>query len=342
MTTPLIQLRGLTVDFDTGPRFVRALHGIDMEIRRGETLGVVGESGCGKSITWLAALGLLGGARVSGQVLFDGDDLLGMGPRALSKVRGGRVALIFQDPASALNPVQRVGRQIGEALALHRGLRGDAARTEARRLLDRVGMSNAAQRLNEYPHELSGGMNQRVMIAMALAGEPDLLIADEPTTALDATIQAQILDLLGNLQRETGMALALISHDLGVIADMADRVAVMYAGRVIEEAPAADLFATPGHPYTRGLLAALPDLDGPRARLAAIPGSVPAPDGLPPGCAFARRCAHVDGVCETAPPTLRVLPDAPARHVACARMDALWCGQNSVAAAPQTRERANA
>ncbi|MFD1508596.1 ABC transporter ATP-binding protein [Lacimonas salitolerans] len=343
MTPPLMQLRGLTVDFDTGPRFVRALHGIDMEIHRGETLGVVGESGCGKSITWLAALGLLGGgARVSGQVLFDGDDLLGMGPRALSKVRGGRVALIFQDPASALNPVQRIGRQIGEALALHRGLRGRAGQDEAKRLLDRVGMSNAAQRLNEYPHELSGGMNQRVMIAMALAGEPDLLIADEPTTALDATIQAQILDLLGDLQRETGMALALISHDLGVIADMADRVAVMYAGRVIEEAPAADLFDTPGHPYTRGLLAALPDLDGPRQRLMAIPGSVPAPNALPPGCAFARRCAHVDGICETTPPPLRALPGAPGRHVACARMEALWHGQNSLETASQTRERTSA
>ena len=321
---PLAALRGLTVDFDIGDRYVRALHGVDLEIARGETLGVVGESGCGKSITWLAALGLLGsGAKVGGSAVFEGQELVGMRPKGLDRLRGGRIALIFQDPASALNPVQRIGRQIGEALALHRGLRGRAARDEARRLLDRVGISNAAQRLDEYPHELSGGMNQRVMIAMALAGEPDLLIADEPTTALDATIQAQILDLLRDLQAESGMALALISHDLGVIADMADRVAVMYSGRVIEEAPAERLFAAPAHPYTRGLMAALPDIEGPKRRLETIPGSVPPPHALPPGCAFAARCPHVDGVCEVSPPPLRPVPGAPARRAACARLEAL-------------------
>lgn len=339
-TAPLMTLRGLTVDFDAGARFVRALHGVDLEIRRGETLGVVGESGCGKSITWLAALGLLGGgARVAGSARFDGQELVGLAPRALSRIRGGRVALIFQDPSSALNPVHRIGLQITEALRLHRGLRGAAARTEARRLLDRVGISNAAQRLNEYPHELSGGMNQRVMIAMALAGEPDLLIADEPTTALDATIQAQILDLLRSLQDETGMAMTLISHDLGVIADMADRVAVMYCGRVIEEAAAAMLFEAPAHPYTRGLLAALPDLDGPRRRLEAIPGAVPAPDALPPGCAFAQRCPHTCGICEEAPPRLRELPGAPRRCAACNRLEELW--QPAAAVAP-LRERTEA
>jgi len=344
MTTeaePLMTMRGLTVDFDTGPRFVRALHGVDLEIRRGETLGVVGESGCGKSITWLAALGLLGAnARTAGSARFDGQDLVGMPPRRLNRIRGGRVALIFQDPASALNPVHRIGRQIGEALRLHRGLTGRAARTEAARLLDRVGIANAAQRLDEYPHELSGGMNQRVMIAMALAGSPDLLIADEPTTALDATIQAQILDLLRDLQTETGMALALISHDLGVIADMADRVAVMYCGRVVEQAPAGALFEAPAHPYTRGLMAALPDIDGPRRRLEAIPGAVPAPDALPPGCAFAARCPHVEGVCEAAPPPLRAVPHAPHRHAACARLEALWRQPSAPPARARERETA--
>lgn len=324
-TPPLMKLQDLTVDFDIGDRYVRALHGVDLEIRRGETLGIVGESGCGKSITWLAALGLLSrSSKVAGSAQFDGQELLNIAPRSLSRIRGSRIALIFQDPSSSLNPVHRIGRQISEALRLHRGMVGADARHEARHLLDRVGISNAGQRLNEYPHELSGGMNQRVMIAMALAGEPDLLIADEPTTALDATIQAQILDLLRSLQEETGMAMALISHDLGVIADMSDRVAVMYCGRIIEEATTAELFQAPTHPYTRGLLDALPDLDGPRRRLEAIPGSVPAPDALPPGCAFARRCKHVREICEQTPPRLQKLTGAPKRCAACHRLEALW------------------
>jgi peptide/nickel transport system ATP-binding protein len=322
---PLLRLDGLTVDFDIGKRYVRALHGVDLTVRRGETLGVVGESGCGKSITWLAALALLGSStKVSGSARFDGQELIGMAPRDLCRIRGGRIALIFQDPASALNPVHRIGTQIGEALRLHRGLRGSAARKAARDLIDRVGISNPEQRLNEYPHELSGGMNQRVMIAMALAGEPDLLIADEPTTALDATIQAQILDLLRDLQAETHMAMVLISHDLGVISDLADRVAVMYAGRVIEEAPAAALFDAPAHPYTNGLLAALPDIDGPRRRLEAIPGAVPAPHNLPPGCAFAPRCSARRDMCDEAPPRLREVPGANlSRRAACERLEVL-------------------
>jgi len=327
LAPPLIQLRDLTVEFDQGARFVRALHGVSLTLARGEALGLVGESGCGKSITWLAALGLLGpGARVAGSVQVAGEEVLGLPDRALSRIRGGRVALIFQDPSSSLNPVHRIGRQIGEALRLHRGLTGGAQRAEARRLLDRVGIANAAQRLDEYPHELSGGMNQRVMIAMALAGEPDVLVADEPTTALDTTIQAQILDLLHDLRAETGMALVLISHDLGVVADMADRVAVMYGGRIIEEGPAEALFAAPDHPYTRGLMAALPDLEGPRRRLSAIPGAVPAPDRLPPGCTFAPRCAHAEGLCEGAPPALRGTGRA-GRRAACHRLEALvWTG----------------
>lgn len=334
---PLLRLDGLTVDFDIGKRYVRALHGVDLTVRRGETLGVVGESGCGKSITWLAALALLGAStQISGSVRFDGQELVGMAPRNLCRIRGGRIALIFQDPASALNPVHRIGTQIGESLRLHRGLRGVAARKAARDLLDRVGISNPDQRMNEYPHELSGGMNQRVMIAMALAGEPDLLIADEPTTALDATIQAQILDLLRNLQAETGMAMVLISHDLGVISDLADRVAVMYAGRVIEEAPAAALFDAPAHPYTAGLLAALPDMEGPLRRLEAIPGAVPAPHNLPAGCAFAARCAAKHKICETAPPRLREVPGANlSRRAACERLEVLTAKRPLATAAAQ-------
>ncbi|QDL93655.1 ABC transporter ATP-binding protein [Paroceanicella profunda] len=323
---PLVSLRGLTVDFDTGRRFVRALHGVDLDVHRGETLGIVGESGCGKSITWLAATGLLDArARIRGSVKLAGEEILNAPARRLARLRGGRIALIFQDPSSALNPVHRIGRQIGEALWLHRGLRGKDARREATRLLERVGISNPAQRLRDYPHELSGGMNQRVMIAMALAGEPELLIADEPTTALDATIQAQILDLLGDLRRETGMAMVLISHDLGVVSDICDRVAVMYCGRVIETAGATRLFSAPAHPYSIGLMRALPVIDGPRVRLDAIPGTVPAPDALPPGCTFAPRCAFADDACSGTLPGLRPVPGGDHR-AACLRIEAVRRG----------------
>ncbi|QCI65868.1 ABC transporter ATP-binding protein [Phreatobacter stygius] len=315
MTAPLVSLSGLTVDFDQGARHVRALHGIDLTVRRGEAVGLVGESGCGKSITWLAALRLLGPrARVGGRVELDRQNLLDLPETELSRVRGSRIAMIFQDPASSLNPVHRIGAQIGEALTLHKGLTGEAARAEAKRLIDRVRIPAAATRLDAYPHELSGGMNQRVMIAMALAGDPDLLVADEPTTALDATIQAQILDLIDEIRRDTGMALVLISHDLGVVADLCDRVVVMYAGRIVEEAPVDALFDEPGHPYTRGLLAALPDLDGPRRRLTAIPGTVPAPGRLPHGCAFAPRCAFAEAGCSERVP---VLAGAGDHRIAC-------------------------
>ena len=326
----LVTLAGLTVDFDTGKRVVRALHGVDLTVARGEAVGLVGESGSGKSVTWLATLGLLGSrARIGGSVLLDGTELVNAPVRVLEAVRGKRIAMIFQDPASSLNPVHRIGRQIGEALALHRGLVGAAARAETLRLLDRVGIPAAARRLDDYPHQLSGGQNQRVMIAMALAGEPDLLIADEPTTALDATIQAQILALLGELRRDGNMAMVLISHDLGVVAENCDRVAVMYAGRVIEEAPADRLFGAPQHPYTQGLLDALPDLDGPRRRLAAIPGTVPEPAHLPPGCAFGPRCPRAEAACAASVPSFRAV--APGHRAACLRPGAI--------AAPE-RERA--
>ncbi|WP_341909041.1 ABC transporter ATP-binding protein [Ferrovibrio terrae] len=305
---PFVEIRNLTVDFAQGDRSIRALHGIDLSVGRGEALGLVGESGSGKSVTWLAALGLLPGkARIAGSVMLDGQQLLHAPRRVLDGIRGRKVAMIFQDPSSSLNPVLRIGRQITEALGLHRGLKGAVATAEARRLLDRVGIANAPRRLNDYSHELSGGMNQRAMIAMALAGEPDLLIADEPTTALDATVQAQILTLLQDIRRDSGMSMVLISHDLGVVAENVDRVCVMYAGRLVEEAPSGRVFDRPRHPYTRGLLAALPVLEGPRRRLVAIPGTVPEPWNLPRGCAFAPRCAEAEESCHrTMPPQVSI------------------------------------
>ncbi len=311
---PLVTVRNLTVAF----RGTVALHGIDLHVQPGESLGLVGESGCGKSVTWLAALGLLPAtATVAGSVTLEGQELLGAPPSVLDKVRGGRVAMIFQDPASALNPVHRIGRQVAEAVRLHRGLSATAARAEALRLLDEVGIPGARARMDAYPHEMSGGQNQRVMIAAALAGRPELLIADEPTTALDVTIQAQILDLLQRLRADLGMALVLISHDLGVVADMCDRVCVMYAGRIVEEADAASLFARPAHPYATGLLGALPPLGGTRRPLLAIPGRVPEPWAMPPGCAFAPRCDRHIGPCDAAVPGLRAV--APSHRAACIR-----------------------
>jgi len=290
----LLQIAGLRVAFDGVP----TLRGIDLTLQRGESLGMVGESGCGKSVTWLAALGLLTQrAKITGSVRLAGEELLHAPASRLDKVRGRQIAMIFQDPASALNPVRTVGDQISEALRLHRGTDRRTALAEARRLLDQVGIPDAARRLGAYPHELSGGQNQRVMIAMALAGQPDILIADEPTTALDVTIQAQILELLRQIQRETGMALVLISHDLGVVSEVCERVMVLYGGHIVEELPAYRLFDQPAHPYTRGLLAALPSLDAPRQRLFAIPGVVPNAAELPPGCPFAPRCDRRIGRC---------------------------------------------
>ena len=324
MSPPLVEITGLTVSFDGQP----ALRGIDLTVAPGEAVGMVGESGCGKSVTWLAALGLLPSrARIGGRVAIGGQDLVGAPAPVLERVRGGRIAMIFQDPASSLNPVHRIGRQVTEALALHRGMHGAAARAEAKRLLDQVGIPDAARRLDAYPHELSGGQNQRVMIAIALAGQPELLVADEPTTALDVTIQAQILELLQALRRETGMALVLISHDLGVVAEACERVAVMYAGRIVEEAPVTRLFDAAAHPYTQGLLGALPPIDGPRRRLAAIPGGVPEPWAMPPGCAFAPRCPHSGAGCDAGVPDATALSDG--HRAACIRL--------SHAAAPAER-----
>jgi len=325
----LLQIAGLRVAFDGVP----TLRGIDLSLRRGESLGMVGESGCGKSVTWLAALGLLTQrAKVTGSVRLAGEELLHAPASRLDKVRGGQIAMIFQDPASALNPVRTVGDQISEALRLHRSMDRRTALAEARRLLDQVGIPDAARRLGAYPHELSGGQNQRVMIAMALAGQPDILIADEPTTALDVTIQAQILELLRQIQRETGMALVLISHDLGVVSEICERVMVLYGGRIVEELPAYRLFEHSAHPYTTGLIAALPSLDAPRQRLFAIPGVVPNAADLPPGCPFVPRCdrrigrcsewaielASVDGDIRHRAACLHVTSEPPAGEVAAA------------------------
>lgn len=306
----LLQIAGLGVAFDGVP----TLRGIDLTLRRGESLGMVGESGCGKSVTWLAALGLLTRrANITGSVRLAGEELLHAPASRLDKVRGGQIAIISQDPASALNPVHTVGNQIIEALRLHRGMDHRTALAEARRLLDQVGIPDAARRLGAYPHQLSGGQNQRVMIAMAIAGQPDILIADEPTTALDVTIQAQILELLRQIQCETGMALVLISHDLGIVSEVCERVLVLYGGHIVEELPAYRLFDHPAHPYTRGLLAALPSLDAPRQRLFAIPGVVPNPADFPPGCPFATRCDRRIGRCSEWAIELTLL-DGDIRH----------------------------
>ena len=309
----LVEIRDLRVAFDGVP----VLHGIDLDVRPGEALGLVGESGCGKSVTWLAALGLLPSkAKVSGTVTLGETDLSGAPQAKLEKVRGGRIAMIFQDPSSALNPVLKVGRQLCEALRLHRGLTGNDARREALRLMDMVGIPDARGRFSLYPHEFSGGQCQRLMIAMALANKPDVLIADEPTTALDVTIQAQILDLLARLRAEMNMAIVFISHDLGAVAQVCERVCVMYAGRIVEQGAVGLLFERPRHPYTRGLFDAIPRLHGPRTPLVPIPGTVPDPRNLPKGCAFQPRCAHARGFCQSERPDLLAQKDG--RKLACA------------------------
>jgi oligopeptide/dipeptide ABC transporter ATP-binding protein len=302
----LLTVRDLAVSFDSEDGVIHAVRGVSFEVARGNVLGIVGESGCGKSVSCHSILHLLPqNARVSGSIRFEGRDLTTLDAAGMDAVRGRDIAMIFQDPSASLNPVHTVGGQIAESLQLHRGMAKREALAEAMRLLDRVGIPEARQRLGEYPHQLSGGMNQRVMIAMALACRPKLLIADEPTTALDVTIQAQILDLLHELRAEYGMALILITHDLGVVAEIADTVVVMYAGDVAEERAAADLFARPAHPYSAGLLASVPRIDRTRATLVPIEGAVPSPLALPPGCAFAPRCTAAQPDCTVQRPLPR-------------------------------------
>lgn len=313
----LLCLEDLSVAFNGVP----AVHAVNLAISKGEALGLVGESGSGKSVTWLATLGLLTGRiTVTGRALLNGRDLLALPERQMARIRGGQVAMIFQDPASALNPLMTIRRQMAEVLALHQGLSGRSLDAEAVRLLDLVGIPDATGRLSAYPHEFSGGQSQRVMIAMALAGKPDLLIADEPTTALDVTIQAQILDLLALIRAETGMAMVLISHDLGVVAQNCARVAVMYAGHIVEVAPTADVFDNPAHPYTAALISALPRVDGPRQRLTEIAGTLPDPKAPEPGCAFAPRCVERQVSCTLQKPALVQL--GKSRHSACPIMSA--------------------
>ena len=288
----LLEVRGLKTYFFTEAGVVKAVDGVDLYVKHGEVLGLVGESGCGKSVTAFSIIQLVGvpGKVVAGEVIFDGDDLLKMNDAEIRRVRGNRIAMIFQQPTSCLNPVFKVGDQISEVLEIHQTLGKKAGRERAVELLKLVGIPEPEKGVEAYPHELSGGMAQRVMIAMALACMPELLIADEPTTALDVTIQAQILDLLRDLQSKTGTAIILITHDLGIVAEMCERVAVMYAGRIVEEAGVETLFSNPKHPYTIGLLGSVPVLGVVKDKLDVIPGSVPNLINLPRGCQFAPRC----------------------------------------------------
>ena len=309
MIEPLLELRNLAVSFATDDGMVRAVDGIDLAVPRGHTLGLVGESGSGKSVTSLAVMGLLPKetATVSGAVRFEGRDLLAVSARELRDLRGGRLAMIFQEPMTSLNPAYTIGNQIVEAIRRHGRVSAGEARGKAIAMLKLVRLPSPEKRIDEYPHKLSGGQRQRVMIAMALACGPQLLIADEPTTALDVTIQAQILDLMRGLRRDTGTAIILITHDLGVVAEMADDVAVMYAGQIVERAAVKDLFARPEHPYTVGLLGSIPKLDRRRERLPSIDGRVPDMTQPPTGCRFAERCPFVEPACrEAAPPLIEV------------------------------------
>ncbi|HJZ43436.1 MAG TPA: ABC transporter ATP-binding protein [Hyphomicrobiaceae bacterium] len=309
----VLQVDGLQTYFYTRVGLVKAVDGVSFALGRGETLAIVGESGCGKSVTALSIMRLVAdppGRIVGGSVRLDGVDLVALDEDAMRAIRGNQISMIFQEPMTSLNPVMTIGRQIGEALILHQQMSHKAALERAIEMLQLVGIPEPAQRVKEYPHQLSGGMRQRAMIAMALACNPKVLIADEPTSALDVTIQAQILDLMAKLQRELGTALILITHDLGVVAETAERVIVMYAGRKVEEAAVATLFARPLHPYTRGLINSIPRLALMRretsevgARLQEIPGMVPALSNLPPGCTFAPRCAFADDTCRSQYPS---------------------------------------
>jgi len=307
MTAPLIDIGELKVVFhgDRG-RTTHAVDTVNFDLARGATLGIVGESGCGKSATALAIMGLLpkSSAKISGHVRFDGVDLLGLPDHALRDLRGNRLAMIFQEPMTSLNPAYTIGEQIGEVLVRHRGLTSAQARKRAIELLRSVRIPSPEQRVDDYPHKLSGGMRQRAMIAMALACDPQLLIADEPTTALDVTIQAQVLDLMRTLKTQTDAAIILISHDLGVVAEICDEVAVMYAGEIVERAPVEALFDQPQHPYTIGLLASIPRLDHRVDELATIEGSLPDMTALPVGCRFAPRCPFASEICVTAAPPI--------------------------------------
>jgi oligopeptide transport system ATP-binding protein len=319
---PLLEVRNLQTHFHTQDGVVKAVDGVSLAVDRGETLGIVGESGCGKSVTSLSIMRLIPsppGKIAGGQILFDGEDLLQQSEERMRHIRGNRIAMIFQDPMTSLNPVLTIGRQITESLELHLKLSRREAQNRAAELLDMVGIPSASKRLDDYPHQFSGGMRQRVMIAMALSCNPELLIADEPTTALDVTIQAQILELINRLKEELDTAVIIITHDLGVVAGMTDRVTVMYAGRVVEEGPTREIFENPRMPYTIGLLRSIPRLDEARGRkLNPIRGLPPNLIDLPPICAFSPRCDFAQERCITTRPELRPVG---ARHAAACHFD---------------------
>ncbi len=325
--TQLLEVTALQTHFGTPDGVVRAVEGLSFTVAAGETLAIVGESGCGKSVTSMSILRLIATppGRIAGSIRFQGRELLALPETEMRRIRGNEIAMIFQEPMTSLNPVLTIGRQITETLRLHQQLTAAAAEARAIETLVLVGIPAPERRVREYPHQLSGGMRQRVMIAMALACNPKLLIADEPTTALDVTIQAQILDLMRGLKQRIGSAIMLITHDLGVVAETAERVVVMYAGRKVEEAPVDALFARPLHPYTRGLMGAVPRLGGAaegagRARLAEIPGLVPSLRARIVGCPFAARCGQADALCHTSAPAIRAL--APDHLVACHHAEA--------------------
>ena len=319
----LLELDGLQTHFFSEEGVARAVDGVSYKILAGETLGVVGESGCGKSVTALSVMRLVPsppGKTVGGRILFKGKDLVQVSDAEMRELRGNDISMIFQEPMTALNPVYTVGNQIGETVRLHQGLDKDAARAKAIEMLEKVGIPSPEKRVDEYPHQLSGGMRQRVMIAMAMACGPELLIADEPTTALDVTIQAQILDLISDLQKQDGMSVLLITHDLGVVAETAHHVAVMYAGKVVEYASVEELFDRPKHPYTIGLFKSLPDLAQTGERLYTIPGIVPSAYRFPSGCRFRTRCPIATDKCAQEEPALLELGDS-GHTVACHHLE---------------------
>lgn len=314
----VLNVSDLTTRFNTQDGVVHAVNGVSFELRAGEFLGVVGESGSGKSVTMMSLLKLIPmppGEIVGGEAMFEGEDLLDIGREALRKVRGGKIGFIFQDPMTSLNPVLTIGKQLSEPLILHRNASKREAIKRGTELLDLVGIPDAAQRMKAYPHELSGGMRQRVMIAMALACEPQVIIADEPTTALDVTIQAQIIETVRELREKLGTAVIWITHDLGVVAGLADRVIVMYGGEIVEQAPVNHLYAHPSHPYTQGLLESVPRLDQKGLELASIPGQPPSLMAEPVGCSFAPRCKYAFDRCRTDNPTLTEIGDPTNEHL---------------------------
>ena len=319
----LLEVKDLKTYFYTDSGVAKAVDGVTFSLDKGKTLGIVGESGCGKSVTSLSIMRLVDpatGRNEGGSIIFDGQDLLTLPEKEMRKLRGNRISMIFQEPMTSLNPVFTIGDQIAESLKLHKGLDKRAARDRAIELLELVGIPEAGKRVDEYPHQLSGGMRQRVMIAMALSGDPELLIADEPTTALDVTIQAQILQLLKDLQEKLHMSIIIITHDLGVIAEMADEVAVMYAGDIVEKAPTRALFDDPKHPYTIGLMNSIPDINDHVSRLRTLEGLVPSLYDMPSGCRFAPRCQFCCPECEAHRINLTTLPDG--RQVRCRRFEA--------------------